>query len=59
MPRAGAFRCFQVPWAAGTHLGTRRGAEGKSGTYEQDREARASVRVALMEPYCTQLMGQA
>ena len=45
--------CFQVldqvPWVAATHLGTRRGAEGKGDTYGQDEEARASVRVAHIQ----------
>ena len=54
----GAFRCLCVGrWR--THLGRRRGAEGKCDTYEQDGEARASVRVAHMAPYFMQLRGQA
>ena len=53
--------CFHVllRWGRRTHLGRRRGAEGKHDTYEQGREAKASVRVAHMAPYFTQLRGQA
>ena len=50
--RLGALGGRDVPW----HMTRSRGQEH---TYEQDRRARASVRVAHMEPCFTQLRGQA
>ena len=52
----GVWVLLQVPWAR-THLGTRREAEGKGDTYEQDGEARGRVRAAHMEPNTSRSVG--